>query len=319
MDICRLLLSAGASDTNPFLAAFQADHLMYVIRWLYGSTALIRFIQQHVYYSYSSLPLQDRVGFLSAIRPFRPLQLNYSGPEICLLIMGVTSLTNEILTTQDSMGNTMLHWIANILAAAGYNEFKQCHDLLAPSHTCLSHDAGIGGSHYSRCRSLAREVIGNGSPLHFLDIGARTPLFLLLLCEEMYYDKKRLTEEQRLRIRRLLLYTWLSDLQVSGVDLQQYGEEEQRYGLVPNMNIFFCVWKSRPHLISFSYGPRVEDWKLWFSEPTDRYAGQFWRMIETLQEEDDQFAMPGAWMEYSELSDSDDEPFESDEERSDSE
>jgi len=58
-------------------------------------------------------------------------------------------------------------------------------------------------------------------------------------------------------------------------------------------------------LISFTYGPRPEDWKFWFSEPSDPYAGDFWAMVEEgrpwIDDEeamgDHPQPMPGSWSE----------------------
>jgi hypothetical protein len=37
-------------------------------------------------------------------------------------------------------------------------------------------------------------------------------------------------------------------------------------------------WSQRVdfHVISVTYGPRPCDWKVWYSEPSDPYAGQLW-------------------------------------------
>ena len=32
-------------------------------------------------------------------------------------------------------------------------------------------------------------------------------------------------------------------------------------------------------LIGFQHGAKVDDWKLWWSEPTDVFAGDFWRLV----------------------------------------
>jgi len=45
-------------------------------------------------------------------------------------------------------------------------------------------------------------------------------------------------------------------------------------------------------LIGFSYGPSPGDWQFWGSQPTDVFAGDFWKMMESPWER-----MPGAWGE----------------------
>lgn len=43
-------------------------------------------------------------------------------------------------------------------------------------------------------------------------------------------------------------------------------------------------------LIAVSYGPRLEDWKTYWSNPFDEWAGDFWEMLEHPE-----WRMPGAW------------------------
>lgn len=46
----------------------------------------------------------------------------------------------------------------------------------------------------------------------------------------------------------------------------------------------------RSRIIAVTYGPQVEDWDVWFSNPFDEWAGEFWDMIDHPER-----AMPGAW------------------------
>lgn len=87
-----------------------------------------------------------------------------------------------------------------------------------------------------------------------------------------------------------MLRAWLSDLQVSSVDLQQYGEQKTALRLRDQLNWTFFWWGlGYIYLMNFSYGSQPEDWQLWFSEPSDRYAGQFWAMTETREYRTHQF------------------------------
>lgn len=63
------------------------------------------------------------------------------------------------------------------------------------------------------------------------------------------------------------------------------------------------------HILGFSYGLTVEDWKFWFSEPTDYLAGKFWAMIEKSPGyRGSHCTIPGSWPEDIELSEFDSEP-----------
>lgn len=88
------------------------------------------------------------------------------------------------------------------------------------------------------------------------------------------------------------LQSWLRDLQKCGVDLRKFGQKTGK-------NFKESYWRREIdrkysgetafHLIGFSHGPNPEDWKLWISEPSDFFAGQFWEMTERRME------MPGGW------------------------
>lgn len=134
-----------------------------------------------------------------------------------------------------------------------------------------------------------------------------------------------------------ILNAWVSLLQLFGVDLAGYGEEEwlvfqsvrRKYeckrpwddwhgtkhhscykdsiylggrdlaGLLDPSDL-----DSRPTLFSFSYGAAASDWKLWEVHPGDQYAGHFWAVIEQIgfpsEGVGEDFCgqqMPGGWLE----------------------
>jgi hypothetical protein len=90
------------------------------------------------------------------------------------------------------------------------------------------------------------------------------------------------------------------------VDLEAYGRKEasilsREDSDWPGREILLC----RRHgsfyrfglylrLIALEYGPNPEDWKFWFSDPTDQLVGEFWDMVEHPER-----SMPGAWDEFS--------------------
>ena len=43
-------------------------------------------------------------------------------------------------------------------------------------------------------------------------------------------------------------------------------------------------------VIGFDYGPCVDEWRLWVSNPLDEWAADFWDMIDHPER-----AIPGAW------------------------
>jgi hypothetical protein len=102
------------------------------------------------------------------------------------------------------------------------------------------------------------------------------------------------------------LYAWLETLQTSGVDLEEYGKTEilfQKEGSMRDIPLFSVTsWYNRDNwdrvsflrLIAMEVGPSPQDWKFWFSDPTDEFVGEFWDMVEHPER-----SMPGAWDEFS--------------------
>ncbi|CAI7653058.1 unnamed protein product [Penicillium viridicatum] len=112
-----------------------------------------------------------------------------------------------------------------------------------------------------------------------------------------YHDSEVVPEDQKYFFG-LALKVWLRTLQEAGVDLELYGRIEERIWKtewipreshqLPDYHRLKGATKAR--LIGFSYGPSIEDWHLWVSEPSDSLAGEFWDLIERPVE-----VMPGAW------------------------
>lgn len=108
--------------------------------------------------------------------------------------------------------------------------------------------------------------------------------------------------ESKLHVVSEVLSVILLALKDAGRELLEYGSKEkqlQHRGLV---DTDFSVLRVRRglsqwdtstiRLIGFDYGPEPEDWRLWWSEPTDEFAGEFWHMIENPWER-----IPGAWID----------------------
>lgn len=109
------------------------------------------------------------------------------------------------------------------------------------------------------------------------------------------------------------IYLWLQSLYDGGVDLFEYGREEAKrhadsgqadsFGV---RRVFPAVWLDRRferwssylkfvRLISFQIGQLPSQWKFWWSEPTDEFAGDFWDLI--TEQEITGPRVPGAWVE----------------------
>ncbi|KAK7955656.1 uncharacterized protein PG986_004878 [Apiospora aurea] len=100
------------------------------------------------------------------------------------------------------------------------------------------------------------------------------------------------------------LQEWIAMLIEAGVDVEEYGRRE--WDILKDTNpksyISFTAgprWRkdhelpfkaNELYLYGFKYGPNVEDWDILCNEPTDRFAGEFWDLVE-----DRPLDIPGAW------------------------
>ncbi|TGO26467.1 hypothetical protein BPAE_0059g00370 [Botrytis paeoniae] len=104
---------------------------------------------------------------------------------------------------------------------------------------------------------------------------------------------------------------WLEILHGSGADLLKYGKVEHEnfmestleWKLYPRLGEReISSWEDKrsrtAHLISFVYGPAIEDWKFWYSLNESRWNyykdfRDFWELVDHPER-----GMPGAWGEY---------------------
>ncbi|KAK2604111.1 hypothetical protein N8I77_007068 [Diaporthe amygdali] len=107
-----------------------------------------------------------------------------------------------------------------------------------------------------------------------------------------------------------LIFAWLSDFYEAGVDLLEYGRKEKEHfrdeEFLPNgptYSYFSDLGRSPEYtigyhvrLINFQYGRLPRDWKFWWSEPSDEFAGDFWFLVE-LEAEEVVMSIPGTWVD----------------------
>lgn len=102
-----------------------------------------------------------------------------------------------------------------------------------------------------------------------------------------------------------LMRCYVMGLKEGGIDLVSYGRKERelhsqqfvdktfRYQFWPTkMKGLGCTSCATWDLIGFTYGPSPDDWRIWESQPTDIFAGEFWHMIENPWGR-----VPGAWVD----------------------
>jgi hypothetical protein len=312
IDLCRLLINAGASGFDTLIEP-PGNGRGYYTHWFAGSPPLFRFLQQQMYPPYQKLPMTNRLDILETVS----FQQNKSALDIFRLALGGATFTEEIVTSKDFWGWTALHYIGLAFSDTKCAWLKPCH-ISGHDLECFSRHIVCYNSNECVWSKLLREIIAAGSLLHTTSNGGRTAL-CTVLCEFCMLSQKAKPWNHDAKMIQLLnctLHTWLYDLQASGVELRQYGEQETALGLKDKVNSSrrLNFREEKFHLLGFSYGPQLEDWQFYFSEPTDYLAGRFWIMIEKSQGQgdslflDSQYLIPGAWIEDSELFQSDSDP-----------
>jgi len=132
----------------------------------------------------------------------------------------------------------------------------------------------------------------------------------------------------QLQTMQTRLWKWLLLLQLAGVDLLLYGQEERRLlADVQETCEHPWIWPGKLQdcrviseellaanpdysydkhnmaaLFTFTYGPDPDDWELWLCHPGDRYAGPFWRLFEKpsqveVVEQQVEKGIPGSWLD----------------------
>jgi hypothetical protein len=229
-----------------------------------------------------------------------------NGSELLRMTVSAGRITNDIATYVDGFGNNLLHLISvgiaqSHLVCLGIDDFED------EEFDCCRPDAADSINGW---RLLGRETITAGATVSAINKNNRTVLQSLLI----NFGKRWLFG---FRFDRLswwgfliaLLNNWLIDLESCELDLSSYGKEEWEHRHLYPVEYDINLGTARPHpklrLINFSYGRRPEDWVFWFSEPTDEFAGVFWRMIENGPTEDSGkelddkiLSTPGAWNSY---------------------
>ncbi|KAF3811944.1 hypothetical protein GCG54_00003693 [Colletotrichum gloeosporioides] len=144
-------------------------------------------------------------------------------------------------------------------------------------------------------------------PSENADPFASNPFLTGLYCGmEHLRGKYMSTSNMRLNKRRLTktMSSWLEDVQASGIDLAEYGRRQLEIHKASHRN--FDRWQklsmlqpgddSRlygPRLMSFTFGPRTQDWNLIWDLDVEGLTGDFWELIENPP-----LHIPGAYPEH---------------------
>jgi len=219
-------------------------------------------------------------------------------PELIRTALGkgplsVTNLQAEILPRYQRRSTTLVSTIA-----------KRIGETLA-SRTLLNKHEEKQKLLYEAWNAFFCEFMTAGIDIHHI-AGQQTAFAAFLSGFFEYFDMHRFIYWALHRFFRIkdptrtcnaALKIWLADLQIVGVDLDEFGRIEQQFYNSGYVYKDIYRWSmegdgASERLINFTYGSSPDDWHVWFSERTDPFVGDFWNLIERQAE-----VMPGAWPE----------------------
>lgn len=221
---------------------------------------------------------------ITPTQTYRMIQYALSHPEY--------SMPKLDLSISDNFGTTLLHCLAEAIGCfQGTVQAVEWHELVRHVlRKASSHETEL----HLPCRSQGPDY--------------ETPFIRLLQgalgCKLFQPIDRRSSTQRCLRNCQAALVLWLSDLQSCGVDLMSYGREEQLFLHQSNSKrdirtkLHSCWYGAPLRLIDFDFGATPHEWRLYWSESTDVFAGEFWSLVEP---HDNTFGakslstMPGSW------------------------
>ena len=241
-----------------------------------GGDALALILQQSNS-TYQERSVEERVAFALKICSMHQRDMC----NVIRLILRGLDIDTTVCCFRDCDGETLLHKAAYNL---GYM-------------TYLS--SGLQDAKFDDLMGIICDLVKGGSDTHALTIHGRTPVLKILdgfLCFDAW-DKNIQNFTRSLRF-------WLKQLQLSGIDLNEYGRREKAVLQSPDYlmggPVFWGVGVegkrgrngtyTKFRMISFTYGPEPDDWVFFFEPVMEDWFLEFWDMLDHPER-----AMPGAW------------------------
>lgn len=311
-----MLVSAGASED-------LIDDIS-VLEGFYGPKSMFKYLQQQMYPPYYDLPMSQRLNIANNLLYSRWHNI----PD--LIRMALTpdeQLGMQTLACGKDKGRTLLHSLAKFTAsfatASKKDAFSAGELVFDDGFDPSSMSEFIDNQHHNfMYRKLLRELAGAGIPLHEIDQQGRSPFTILFesFAPDLRSSPEFCDPDHFLIQLDSVLRTWLLDLSMAGIDLELYGANEKALQLqyaMTSSSRWLCpewglgeddcpCWPNCSEIfrpIDFSYGPHPEDWRFWFSDIPEDFAGEFWTLIEissamlVSEYQSVDLSMPGTWIE----------------------
>lgn len=305
-------LSSNPNDDNP-LDAFKVYSLFR------GKLPFFQQIQTRLYPGYYDSPIQMRARVAIALS-----DAAYNSPDVFWAALGDISGSelNQTYPFLPPHQATLFGCVAIRLGRSvfEYKASPSSQEIFASLYTSATQsksqvetsNTSLGGWDYPFCgwQAIVRQFLTRGVDPNLSD--SRGTALLQVLVGAYSFDSDKVINIWFANFHEFVkyprrgvqaLYAWLETLQTSGVDLEEYGKTEnlvQKESSMRGIPLFsHSSYYDRDivsflRLIALEVGPNPQDWKFWFSDPTDQFVGEFWDMVEHPER-----SMPGAWDEFS--------------------
>ncbi|KAL4802531.1 hypothetical protein BDV18DRAFT_166865 [Aspergillus unguis] len=258
IELYRLFFKT-VDEADDLLEGLDRDERHWLLEFC-GPPEALTIIQESAALDYSALPLETRFKLAMAMRS------GFKRPTVLQTAMG-GHIPAEAYRLKLDDGQTLLQKMAEPLLADA---------IAARADACMI-------SHFG---------------------SVRTPLLAFL---EMYTWNWFAIRQMKYDFT-FILQIWVREMKYAGLDLEDYGAREQNLYQLGYVDLDFDMYVGtlsyRPlmddgeyewlpfRVIGLGYGPEVEDWKLWITNPIDELVGEFWESIERTGE-----VMPGTWVD----------------------
>lgn len=232
---------------------------------------------------------------------------------MCRLVLGLdngTMQNNMPFHVQTDLGQTFFHGLARKVGIThGTKTAGEWHTLF---RDVLGHLANIRDLSQHGCQKGSGDALVSVTPLS--DLISQGLEARIGACRQ-HVTIRPTDSAAVLAGCEKSISAWLADLYESGIDLQLYGQNEKEHFL--HQEVF--RWEGYPlngmmysyldssyktghehvywvRLINFHFGRFPSDWKFWWSEASDAFAGDFWHLVESGNTEA-VVNVPGAWVD----------------------
>ena len=282
VDLVRFLLNEGGLDeaiSSVFNPGFQKQRKTSLHRLIWAVSGVLPLVIGDLQAHFVQMPPNSS---------FASLVWEYVDPELLLPVLRHGRATSAVDFRAFLRGSVerSLHSFAKVYFSRSPH---------ASRDNSMSHEGIDSRRKFKYWRLLARWIFSGISEEEMSKQGggpwkSLTPLFTGLI--ECGWTVPTSARERSFTMLRMTetTYMWLEDGRLSGLDLREYGRRKLQLYTFDNWNHTWrwsllalgneASYPSGPQLVSFTYGPRPEQWRFEWDLAVEEYVGDFWKMME---------------------------------------